>query len=418
MVTLAADVLSTVDASAPLVVLRLSLGKFQHGVLGIARSLGRLGVPVYAARADRREPALRSRFLAGSFELARRESEPVWLEQTLALAGGLTGAQRPLLLPIDDRAAVFAADHHEALAQRFRLPAQPAGLTRALCSKRELAELCARFQIPAPATAAPAEEAELLELAREQGYPVVLKQSDPWLPSRDPGAPSVHVARSEAELVAAYRRMESDVAPQTILQEFIPGDADSVWMFDGYFDAGSRCLAAFTGRKLRQYRPRVGPTSLGICEPNPDVVELACALMAATGYSGIVDMGFRYDARDGRYKLLDVNPRIGATFRLFVAGNGLDVVRAQYLDLTGQEVPAGGVVDGRKWIVEPTDLASAALLRREGELGVRQWLTSLRGVEEAAWWARDDPRPFLAMCARLMPHTYAESRRRNGSGRA
>jgi predicted ATP-grasp superfamily ATP-dependent carboligase len=35
-----------------------------------------------------------------------------------------------------------------------------------------------------------------------------------------------------------------------------------------------------------------------------------------------VDLGFRYDARDSRYKPLDVNPRIGATFRLFVDAEG------------------------------------------------------------------------------------------------
>jgi D-aspartate ligase len=48
--------------------------------------------------------------------------------------------------------------------------------------------------------------------------------------------------------------------------------------------------------------------------------------MQEIGYSGIVDIGYRYDRRDGEYKLLDVNPRVGATFRLFVDSNGMDVV--------------------------------------------------------------------------------------------
>ena len=38
---------------------------------------------------------------------------------------------------------------------------------------------------------------------------------------------------------------------------------------------------------------------------------------------------------------------------------------------------------------------------RRGELGLRSWVRSLRGVDEAAWLARDDLRPFGLMCARM-----------------
>ena len=48
--------------------------------------------------------------------------------------------------------------------------------------------------------------------------------------------------------------------------------------------------------------------------------------MKEVGYRGILDIGWRYDARDDRYKLLDVNPRLGASFRLFVGKGGMDVL--------------------------------------------------------------------------------------------
>jgi predicted ATP-grasp superfamily ATP-dependent carboligase len=79
--------------------------------------------------------------------------------------------------------------------------------------------------------------------------------------------------------------------------------------------------------------------------------------MQTVGYRGPLDLGYRFDARDGRYKLLDVNPRMGPTSRLFVAGNGLDTVLALYLDLTGQRVPAAQVPEGRKWIATWSQVA-------------------------------------------------------------
>jgi ubiquinone/menaquinone biosynthesis C-methylase UbiE len=128
---------------------------------------------------------------------------------------------------------------------------------------------------------------------------------------------------------------------------------------------------------------------------NDDVLATTTRWMKELGYRGILDIGYRFDARDGLYKVLDANPRIGATFRLFTASNGLDVARALYLDLTGQPVPKGEQVEGRKWMVEGGDLDSALQYRRDGKLTIRAWAASLRGVQETSYFARDDLGPFV-----------------------
>ena len=144
-----------------------------------------------------------------------------------------------------------------------------------------------------------------------------------------------------------------------MIQEYIPGGDDSIWMFNGYFNAHFECLFAMTGKKIRQSPVHKGVTSLGVCLRNGDVDNLTRRFMKTIGYRGILDIGYKYDARDGKYKVLDVNPRIGSTFRLFVGDNGLDVARAEYLDLTGQRVPSSEIVEGRKWFVEDRDLVSS-----------------------------------------------------------
>ena len=103
----------------------------------------------------------------------------------------------------------------------------------------------------------------------------------------------------------------------TMLQEYIPGGPDTSGCSTAT-STRSDCLFGFTGRKLRQSPPYTGMTSLGVCLPNPDVAQTTTRFTKEIGYRGVLDIGYRYDARDGRYKLLDVNPRLGATFRLFV----------------------------------------------------------------------------------------------------
>ena len=60
----------------------------------------------------------------------------------------------------------------------------------------------------------------------------------------------------------------------------------------------------------------------------------------------------------------------------------------------GREVP---VEPGRKWVVENFDLVSSPRYCRDAKLGIRGWMRSYRGVEEASWFARDDLKPFFSM---------------------
>jgi predicted ATP-grasp superfamily ATP-dependent carboligase len=202
------------------------------------------------------------------------------------------------------------------------------------------------------------------------------------------------VVRTRQELLALYRRAEDREEPNLLLQEFIPGED---WMFDGYFNKDSRCLFGVTGKKIRRFPVNTGVTSLGVCLRNETVERTTTAFMKAIGYQGILDIGYRYDRRDGQYKVLDVNPRIGCTFRLFAGANGMDVARALYLDMTGQQVRSAHAVEGRKWIVEDYDLLSALRSERDGTLTLGDWVSSLRGIQEAACFALDDPLPFLLM---------------------
>ena len=79
------------------------------------------------------------------------------------------------------------------------------------------------------------------------------------------------------------------------------------------------------------------------------------------------DSGYRVQVRQSNRpgtNFLDVNPRIGATFRLFVDTAGLDVARTLYRDLTRQPVGARLPREGRKWVVENLEAIRSEAGRR------------------------------------------------------
>jgi len=378
----------------------LVLAGSPHGNLGIVRSLGRLEVPVYVVQNSTATHASKSRYCTGTFTwdfAAARAEDTV----SFLLHAGTKIGKPCLLFPTCDENAILAAKHYEILKERFVYPEQCARLASSLASKKEMYFLARKHGIPTPGASFPNALEDVIEFSRSASFPVMVKGIEGARLKRLLGA-GVLIAKTPSELLAICKQVEGGNLSNVMLQEYIPGGDEAVWMFNGYFNSDSDCLFGITGRKIRQYPAYTGATSLGICLPNPTVHETTTRWMKALGYKGILDIGYRYDARDGKYKVLDVNPRIGATFRLFVDREGMDVAQALYLDLTGQQVPVAPAQEGRKWIVEDCDIGSCLRYRRDKKLTVAQWLRSLAGVDEAAYFAKDDLNPFWHLCARSL----------------
>jgi D-aspartate ligase len=379
-------------------VLVLSPPRFT-GPLGVVRSLGCLGVRVYALDHEEASLVRASRYCAGRVTAGRNGHPDGFPEAEIAdqlVAGGrqlMKHGARPILLSGSDAWAQLVAHNADRLREVFTFPEVPAELVCRLTSKVGLQELARRHGLATPRIARPGSVEEAVRMAEEMGFPVVLKNVRS-IPGQRLGR-----AADARELVRRFTEMSA--AGEVVVQELVPGEDGDVWMYNGYYDRSSRCLAWFTGRKLRQVPPGLGTCTAGVCADNPELAAQAEAFLGAIGYRGVVDIDFRRDPRDGTYKVLDVNPRLGGVFRLFVDPDGLDVVRAMYLDLTGLEVPAHRPNDGRRWVTEAADLIAARHYRRRGLLTLRAWARSLVGTDELATLSASDPLPFLVSMSML-----------------
>jgi D-aspartate ligase len=391
------------DATTPVVVLR-GVESASHGALGILRSLGRLRVPVYLVACDAQTPGFYSRYCKGSLVCNVENGNANASVKILQELGKKIG-RRSILIPTDDNAVLFVADNAEALREQFMFPPMCPKLIREVSSKKGMYYLAKQHGVPTPEAAFPKSRQDVLDFLSRAKLPVMLKAIYGSLLMKVSGQ-KMFIVRTEAELLEKYDALEDPENPNLMIQEYIPGGDDTVWMLDAYFNDQSDCLLSFTGKKIRQYPVSQGSTSLGICLENETVRKTTTDFMKKIGYKGILDIGYRYDARDGLYKVLDINPRIGSTFRLFVAENGMDVARALYLDLTGQPVLQGTAREGRKWVVEDQDLISCLRYHRDGNLTFKQWIESFQGVEEAGFYASDDLYPCVTRVMKLCGEAF------------
>ncbi|MCZ0987551.1 ATP-grasp domain-containing protein [Streptomyces diastatochromogenes] len=386
------------DRDVPGLIVKFGDYPLHHGGVGAIRSLGRLGVPMYAITEDPYTPAAASRYLKRAFVWPTTGAEePGHLVEGLLRIGRRIGRQT-VLIPTDEEAAVLIAEHQDDLAGPFLFPRVDPALPRRLASKQGLHELCVEHGVASPSAAFPESYDEIVAFADTARFPVVAKNREAFVRRSRPAVNgTTRIATREGLLTLARDWGEP---PGVILQEYLPREEAEDWIVHACFDADSNPLALFTGVKVRSWPPHAGMTANAYVVDNPELADLAARFIKQLGFTGIIDLDLRFDRRDGQYKLLDFNPRMGAQFRLFENESGVDVVRAMHLNLTGRAVPEGEQRAGHRFIVENIDLPALLAYRRSGY--TTPHAPAKASGTELAWLAGDDPMPFLTMLARFV----------------
>jgi predicted ATP-grasp superfamily ATP-dependent carboligase len=201
-----------------------------------------------------------------------------------------------------------------------------------------------------------------------------------------------------------------------IAQEWIEGPDANLYSCNCYFDNSSRPLATFVARKLRQWPPQTGQSSLGQECRNDEVLQETVRLFRTVGFCGLGYLEMKLDARSGRYFI--VEPNIGRpTGRSAIAeAGGVELLYTMYCDALGWPLPVNRNqhYGNDKWIHIRRDFQSALYYWRKGELSARQWLESWRGRKAYALFSWRDPGPFfgdLFRAARLFTSKQERQKR-------
>ena len=103
------------DKRFPALIFKASRGTIHHGAVGIARSLGQAGVPVYAIVEDRYTPLAVSRYVTRAFIWKRWPGERKAFLSAMSAIGEIIN-QPTVLIPMDDLSAVYVAENASILS--------------------------------------------------------------------------------------------------------------------------------------------------------------------------------------------------------------------------------------------------------------------------------------------------------------
>jgi len=124
-----------------------------------------------------------------------------------------------------------------------------------------------------------------------------------------------------------------------IASEIIPGSGSNVYAYVGYRNSEGRILGEWTGKKLSQFPDDFGVFSSASNQAPQIILEQGRRLIHGMDLWGINEPEFKFDKRDDKYKLTEINLRPMMWHRVgALAGVPLNYV--QYLDAIESKIPS------------------------------------------------------------------------------
>jgi len=366
--------------------------------LGIVRSLGRRGVPVCVID-DEHSIARVSRYTDCWARVADLGDEERLVEDLLRI-----GRERDLagwvLFPTRDETVAAIARNRERLASFFRVPTAGWETIRWAWDKRSTYELAESLGVPAPRTWQPSSIAELDEIDGEPPFAIKPAIKEHFFYETKAKAWRADSLTELRELVA--KALDIVGPGEVLVQELIPGDGQQQYAYGALYEDGEP-VATMVARRLRQHPPEFGRASTYVeTIEAPEVEELSRRLLGEIRFSGLVELEFKRDPRNGAFKLLDFNARTWG-YHTIAAAAGVDFPYLLFRRQLGQPVERQHARSGVRWIRILTDLPTAIGEIVRGRLRTRPYLNSLRRAHTEAVFSREDPLPGLAELA-LIPY--------------
>ncbi len=365
--------------------------------LQAARILAGHGVPVTALASNPRHYACSTNVCERIIYVDTRTEDVITLLEREA--GGFS--QKPVLIPCDDGQVEVISRFRDRLESSYHVPLPRRDVIDLMLDKVEFYAYADAAGLPIPRTVLIRTRDDARRAAGELVFPAVVKppsKTGQW--SKHTAMKAYKLQRPE-DLVTFYDEHEgwSDIL---IAQEWVEGPDSELYSCNAYFNAESEPLVTFVAKKLRQWPPRVGDSSLGIECRNDRVEEVAVELFGGVGYRGLAYLEMKRDTRTG--DMLIMEPNVGRpTGRSAIAeAGGVELLHTFYCDTVGLPLPAARqqAYTGVKWVNLRKDAQSALYSWRRGELTLREWGRSWRGPKGYAVWSLRDPRPFFADLAR------------------
>lgn len=364
--------------------------------LGTMRVFGRRGIDVYLVL-DSSETAHYSKYCKKSFSAMGMKYDRSILKSLLRKIGR-SFSRRVVVYPTSDIDTINLAELKDELPDDYCFVVGDKGPVKTLVNKSDFYKALAQNRVNHPKTYFPQTITDAQLIAQETEYPVFVRPAISQLFSQAfPTVGKGFIAYSPRDLMVFFKLSEKH-GIEVMLQEIVPGPPTNSYQLEGYYSADHQPRVLFARQRLRIWPPGFGNTTLCISIPVRKLDNEKRTInqfIKNISYNGLASAEFKKDDRDGSLKLLEINAR--PWWHVWLSGAcGADILFLSYLDAIGEKTEyTEEYEEGVKSTYFTNDVMAAGKMFLNGNLGLREWVSSLVGTRKSAFFSKTDPAPFF-----------------------
>lgn len=353
------------------------LGLSTPGIF-LMRHFPKYGIKAYGLDSDTKELGFKSRFGIKKVCPDPEKNGKGFFEFMINLKKEFN--VNPVLIPTADKFVLLLNDYNEDLSKYFYYTLPGDNLLRKLTSKKSTYELAVKYGFPTPKTCFTKNASELEDFVNDAEFPCILKPEFPesWRSGyleEFAGGEKVIIVKTPEELFSKYETLKM-YDDRVIVQEIIKGDDSNLHYFVSYTDKNQNCIGSFTGVKERIAPVNFGSASYVNLVYNEELENMSVEWLKKMKFWGISGIEVKKDIRDGKFKLIEVNPRFGLWDEVGTKF-GVDVAMMSYNELLGYPI---ALVKNTKinirWISVHRDIRASAEYISRGILPLSKIVSS------------------------------------------
>lgn len=361
--------------------------------LGITRIYGKLGLPVIVIDSTRYNIARHSQYCKSFLYYKNKHL----LDYLFGL--GKSGRfKNYVILPTHDEHVAVLSKNKDKLSQYFIVGTDDWINVEKCYNKRLTYTIADQLKIPIPNTWFPDNLQEIDSY--DIKYPCIIKPAvmhEFYTKFKQ----KVFVCNNKSELIKYYKKAVYSIsANEIILQEIIQGGSENLYSACFLFD-GDKAINSFVGRRARQHPPDFGnATTFAQIVDNDELITSSVKFLEHIGYKGICEVEYKYDLRDDKYKLLEINPR---TWKWHSISEKANVpLLENYLNLLyGEPIRQLSGITKASFRHLITDLPMCLIY-----LIKRIYKSYHKYPIQYAVWDKDDPKPFFLELIYLLRNIF------------
>ena len=249
-----------------------------------------------------------------------------------------------ILVGCTDAYADLIIENKEFLSRYYFCACPRADLAKKLISKEAFYEMCVQHGMDFPKTV-------IIKNASEEdkfdtlpfSYPVIVKPSSSIRYWQNPfdGMKKVYKADTPEEAKKiAETIFSSGYDDSLIIQDFIPGDDSRMYVLTAYCDKTAKVKMMCLGHVLlEEHTPKgIGNHVAILTEYHEELMLTVKGFLEAVGYTGFANFDIKFDERDGKFKIFEINLRQGRS-NFYVTHSGANVAKmfvSDAMDLFGE----------------------------------------------------------------------------------